>query len=100
MAIYFSDKRNSYINDIREFRRQNIKTVGILSDEQDFYKEKGFYNNLYPFRVFEYLILTNPSYEKFFRDKKKIIVDMNNKDYSKTYPQNLSIAIEKILKEQ
>jgi glycosyltransferase involved in cell wall biosynthesis len=100
MAIYFSDKRDSYVNDIREFRRQNIKTVGILSDEQDFYKEKGFYNNLYPFRVFEYLILTNPSYEKFFRDKKKIIVDMNNEDYYKTYPQNLSIAIEKILKEQ
>jgi hypothetical protein len=92
MAIYFSDKRDSYINDIREFRRQNIKTVGILTNKQDFYKKNGFYNNLYPFRIFEYLILTNPSYEKFFMDKKKIVVDMN--------PQNLSMAIEKILKEQ
>jgi len=70
IAVYFTDKRVSFIQDIKQLRRQNIKTVGIVIEPQDFNKEKlGFWSQLYPFRIFEYVILRQDSDKKFFKDR-------------------------------
>jgi glycosyltransferase involved in cell wall biosynthesis len=97
-VVYFTDRRDSFINDIRLFKSQGIKTVGIIKESYDFDKEKyGFCSNLYPFRIFDYLVLKNISYYRYFKDKSNVMICKSTENI--TSSKNFITCIAKSLKD-
>lgn len=92
-VIYFTDEKEDFIRDIREFRRRDVKTVGIIIDNQNFktiIKTQNSNLELSPFRIFEYLIVDQDLKQDFIKDEFPIVLYYkNSKNKFITIKENL-----------